>query len=392
VEIMAKNSRRWIGLVAFFVFAVYGGAKSLQPSPYLPDRTPRMDNIPPKIAKLFEKTRPVCFSHFVIDVPINAQVVWGPLLLPHRTTVYPNFPNAQNYARRMINEKVKEITSQKHRTEPSMLIGVFDSVNEDSKIVVGYTFSYNEWFVDLYSYIRLNQLVLVQSIQELGLSIDSEDTPSGRKHDKNVYKTVSVELKEIASRFRYRRNDEIPTTPGVCIESGFLAKKQDEDDKEFSPEIVSVGFRFPEYPDVTFSVQTRNTDKPSNDDTLEAALERGSKHAGVLGLGDLYAKIRRIRQGERVIAGWEGGEALGRMPGQKGGPSTHEFMFKSKGVGMDLLRPSVSIDLYTGVKDDETASVKPSLTDDEAVALWDKLTASIRVRPVAEPKPPSRPA
>ncbi len=45
------------------------------------------------------------------------------------------------------------------------------------------------------------------------------------------------------------------------------------------------------------------------------------------------------------------------------------------------MRPVLDIQLNTGVKDDRTANVKPSLTDEEAVALWDKLTASIRVRP-----------
>jgi hypothetical protein len=103
----------------------------------------------------------------------------------------------------------------------------------------------------------------------------------------------------------------------------------------------------------------------------------------------LYAKIRSLRQGERVIGPWEGGEALGRKPGVDGGPSVHEFLFRSKGVGKDLLRPRVNINLYTGVNDDEDSdkTLKPSLSDDETVALWDKLTSSIRARPVKENRP-----
>ncbi|MCL1861383.1 MAG: T6SS immunity protein Tli4 family protein, partial [Proteobacteria bacterium] len=54
------------------------------------------------------------------------------------------------------------------------------------------------------------------------------------------------------------------------------------------------------------------------------------------------------------------------------------------GVGKDLLRPAVTLKLYTGVVENTRASVQPSLTDDEAIAMWDKLTSTIRVRPVKE--------
>jgi hypothetical protein len=370
--------------IALLAVALYGAARAVQPSPYHSDRTPKMNDIPPKIAALFEKTKPVCFSRFMIDLPVNAKVIWGPLMLPHETKVYPG---QGGMIRAAIHDKVDEITCEKHNTEPSMLIGTFDSANPDSKIVVGYENTLNDGGAQFFSYIRLGKTGFMQSIPSKGLFVTDKNDPWGIRMDKNAYKPVVEDLRDIASRFRPRAEDEIPTDPGVCIEGGFLSAGLD-----YRMELVSIGFRFPEYPDVSFSVRTWSTDDPSEEDTLASALARGRKQAGLMGLGELYAKIRTLRQGERVIGPWEGGEALGRKPGVDGGPSVHEFLFRSQGVGKDLLRPRVNIDLYTGVNDSEHSdrTLKPSLADEEVVALWDKLTSSIRVKPVGEAAPPPK--
>lgn len=39
--------------------------------------------------------------------------------------------------------------------------------------------------------------------------------------------------------------------------------------------------------------------------------------------------------------------------------------------------------MQTGVSENAAGAVKPSLTDEEAIAVWDKITSSIRVRPVS---------
>lgn len=45
----------------------------------------------------------------------------------------------------------------------------------------------------------------------------------------------------------------------------------------------------------------------------------------------------------------------------------------------------------TGVKENAKASVKPSLTDEAALALWDKLLPTIRVRKPSDATPPIAP-
>ncbi|MDR3086341.1 MAG: hypothetical protein LBU45_00060 [Azoarcus sp.] len=373
--------RRWAWRAALLMLAIYGVAKAFEPSPYNPDRTPKMNDIPPKIAALFEKTRPVCFGRFMIDVPEKAKVLWGPLRIPYSMYIYPN---AGNGVRAQIRDTVDEITKEKHNTEPSMLIGVFDSVNPESKIVVGYKNTFSDHYVRLYSYIQLGKTAFVQKIPESPLIIKDKSLRDGYREDKNAYKNDVEELLSVARRLRLRAEDEIPTDPGLCIESGFLSA-----DMKYDTEHVSVGFSFPEYPDVSFSISTYSTDSPNADETMEATLAREQKAYSRAGFSELYALIRRLRQGKRVIALWKGGESLGRVPGEDGGPSVHEFLFKMQGVASDMLRPCVTINLDTGVKDNTTGAMKPSLEDDEAVALWDKLTSSIRVRPTGEAAKPA---
>jgi len=42
----------------------------------------------------------------------------------------------------------------------------------------------------------------------------------------------------------------------------------------------------------------------------------------------------------------------------------------------------LDLSLHTGVKGNTTGGTRPSITDDEAVLLWDRLTTSVRPRPI----------
>lgn len=103
-------------------------------------------------------------------------------------------------------------------------------------------------------------------------------------------------------------------------------------------------------------------------------------------MGGWFSRIKTLRKGPRVMGDWEGDEILARLPAHKEGtPSVHEFAFKSIGVAKDRFRPYVNMQMDTGVDGDSTVGFEPSLKDEEAIALWDKLTSSIRARPTSGP-------
>ena len=71
---------------------------------------------------------------------------------------------------------------------------------------------------------------------------------------------------------------------------------------------------------------------------------------------------------------------VARKPAYNGDSEAHEFHFHSLGALHDPLQPQIDVRLDSGVKSNKTARTKPSVTDEEAVALWDKLIDTIRVR------------
>jgi hypothetical protein len=77
---------------------------------------------------------------------------------------------------------------------------------------------------------------------------------------------------------------------------------------------------------------------------------------------------------------WKGEEVALRTPHYKDDLEAHDFQFHSMGAVNDSLQPELDIQLDSGVKDDRKAKVQPSITDEEALALWDKLITTIRVR------------
>jgi len=335
-----------------------------------------MDNIPPKIAALFEKTRTVCFGRFMVDVPERTEIVWGTAEVPYDLHVYPR----QGYMiKAEIKAKIDQITSREHTEEPSMLIDVVDSINADSKIVVGYKGRHSSSFAQLHSYIRLGETAFVQSNPSLVLAVEDKNDPFGQRVEKNVYKEDVAALLNIARRLRLRDENEIPDEPGVCIEEGFISAPLN-----YLFEWIRVGFRFPEYPDVSFSVQTRSTSRPNPEDSLEAAIKGGRRDALAAGFGALLKRVKTLRKGNRTIGQWEGAEVLDRLPSVDISPESHDFEFRSIGVAGDWLRPFVGISFLTAVKENSRAQVEPSLTDAEAIAMWDKLTSTIRVRPTKE--------
>ncbi|WP_227108220.1 T6SS immunity protein Tli4 family protein [Chromobacterium rhizoryzae] len=331
---------------------------------------------PKRIDALFKETKPVCFGRYLIDVPKGAQVIWGPTSVEYEIVSYPK----EGYKVRIeARDKTKEIEAEKHQTEPSMLIGVFDGPNADSKIVVGYESTDDTYGANLYSYIQLGKNAYVQKAKGATLGVRDDSASMGLRLDKTLYKKHVAILQDVAGRMSVSTDDEVPKEDGICIEAGFVSGTTPKYQEQ-----TSIGFRFPEFPDVSFSLSSSKTKQYNETNTLEWALREGKEQALSQGKGVLWDRVDTLQKGPRVIAGWEGDEILSRLPEDGSTPSHHQFRFNYAGKPtFDPLHPVVEITMNTGVSGNTVGEVHPSLTDDEAVALWEKLTSTIRVRPVA---------
>ena len=187
---------------------------------------------------------------------------------------------------------------------------------------------------------------------------------------------VISELNAIASTLRSRSAIDIPAQAGSCIEAGFV-----EGPKIDSFEMHSLGIRLADFPDVHLSISVSKKSELVESDALEPRLRQAEESAMSAGGGGWFNRIKVLRRGPRTIGKWHGFEILARKPKQEHEGESHEFLFVSQGVPKNPLLPLLDIELHTGVRGDETGAVRPSLTDDEVIAVWEKLTGSIRVRP-----------
>jgi hypothetical protein len=330
-------------------------------------KTLNMTALTPRLKPLFEKTKTVCFGRFQVEVPESARVTWGPADVPLGVRIYPSGADlVKDLAQKFIDE-LKSSKAIYHNNVP-LLVSEAEVVQPQGVIITGY-----EGFdaiddLKINGYFRLNND---------GVVIDAR--PLQANKDRAIEK-----INSIARRLRPRDENEIPVGPGNCIEHAFLPDKPGTEN-EPPVEHIRIGFRLEEFPDAHFSIYLA----PSNPynpegDSLEAQFKRILEDPASPEEKKALANTRFFRKSPRHIHDWQTGyEVLMRSPDEDGSHAHHEFLMKFTGVPRDLVKPYADIQFQTGVADDAAGATKPSLTDEEAIAVWDKITSTIRVRPTS---------
>jgi hypothetical protein len=334
----------------------------------------------PRLKTVFERTKTVCFGRFLIDVPEAAIVTWADAIVRLGINIEPNgVTKVQENALKFAEELKKEKAIYKN--DVPLLISVEDVTHPEGKIVTGYDGFEAVSGLKINGYFRLD---------EYGITIDSRPLEDRRDE-------VVAEIKSIARQLRHRSESEIPTECGNCIEYAFLPDKPNPT-KEDMLEHIRIGFRLKEFPDAHLSIYVA----PSNEhnpegDSLERQFKRIKEDPMTPEEEKALASTKFFREKPRQIHDWQTGyEVLMRSPDEKGSHSHHDFQVKFIGVPHDPYKPYADIQFQTGVADNAAGATKATLTDEEAIAVWDKITSTIRVRPTtatplktteADPKP-----
>lgn len=319
-----------------------------------------MTTLSPRLQPLFEKTRTICFGRFLMQIPATATVVYGPAEVETPIEYFEGHGAkvAEHLAARLAEVKKEQEFLLKDDFLTLPLFGkVIDGAIPGQKIVFG---SKNQIGYTIYSFVPVGKDLFVQHLNSVLPQNDRIKT-----------------LNKVAVNLRFRSENEIPSGPGTCIEGGFVQLEQ-------KYERVTVGVRLKEFPDVHFSVEVhKNQERLAESGRMDLMREQAKEDAEKRGLGSLFARIKIFRQETRQLGAWKGMEIATRTPAHDDDTEAHEFRFQSLGAVNDPLQPHLDVRLDSGMKNDRRASVKPSITDEEAIALWDKLTNSIRVRAAA---------
>jgi hypothetical protein len=326
---------------------------------YKEKAVPEPVQLSPRLSKLFSKTKLACFGRYALEIPVEAQLIWGSASFPSDVEVFPGGLDANK-------QRIEDDINKLKEDDKTVEITHNHAGPVENSWQIRYYPGKNAKSVGLYffnTYINKGDLTFALSgAIEKG---ETEETAASRE-------TVR------AKSLRLRTPDEIPTEPGYCIEHGFMTGATYNDQ-----EMVSVGIVIPSIPDVSFSVSS-NKDAygdytPEEFEKIQrpklsllARIKEAQDDQGIH-----YPSRTVLREGKRNVQHWHGEESLIR---RKDG--THDFEWALVGTPRDVANPSeFSAQMYTKVEDNVVGAAKSaSLSDDEAVALWDKLLSGLKFR------------
>ena len=320
-----------------------------------------------RLETLFLKTKIVCFGRYALEVPQEAQLISGGTTILSEIKTIPGGITEKNERIAEEIEKIKKsdrtseiIHNGKGPIENSWQLQYYDGKfsKEDDRLIFK-------------TYITKGNYIFI-----LDGSRRKWETIADSKRNQMVR----------ANNLRLRDENEVPKEPGYCVKNGFMS-----DNKYDSQEMADAGLYFPSFPDVTFSI---TANKNAYGDYPPA--EYDAKVRGKLSLlariqeakdqqGKNYPPRTLLREGKRDVQHWHGEESLIRRT-----DGVHDFEWTLVGTPRDIAYPAVlEASMYTKVAHNMVGAAKAaSLTDEEAIALWDKLLSGLKFRVKVPGAPP----
>lgn len=319
-----------------------------------------------RLQRLFEKTKLLCFGRYALAVPDEAELIWGDPSFPSRIYV---FKGGMDAMKEKVAKDIAKLTYENRTAEITY--------NGEGPVERSWQIRYFEDkaakqlnLKDLNTYINKGDLIFL-----LGGSLE------GETEERAVAREASR-----ARSLRLRNEHDTPSEPGFCIEHGFMASTAYDDQ-----EMVNIGIYLPSLPDLTFSISS-NKDAYADYPKAEfekMKVEKLSLLARIRGAqeqqGLLYPHRALLREGKRDVQHWHGEESLiRRLDG------VHDFEWGFVGTPTDVANPAeLLVKMYTKVENNTVGAAKAaSLSDDEAVALWDKLLSGLKFRVKVPGTPP----
>lgn len=223
-----------------------------------------------------------------------------------------------------------------------------------------------------------NNISFTMTIESTNTTLSNYAYPEDQKRD-NVEESL-VRLFDLYKRTRPRHDTEIPSEPGVCFANGFVQGPPTDE------EWIDMNHHWKGVPDVYFSFNSNSSIGPEGDtlmqrDKVEEALAReGGK---------------TLRKGTRNVNGLMFEEWLmQRLSQQWKNVMLYDMNAEMNSKSGDAERPLVVFSLVSGVKHprpqptlERAATEKPlesaTLNAAETIGLWDRISATLRLRPGA---------
>jgi hypothetical protein len=322
-----------------------------------------------RIEALFKNVRTVCVGRFLIDVPSTASTSFGLLWIPLEVDRYPGQAHELDTVLAESAENLKAelyLATGPLRGTANDLGRVIDGAVKGQKTFIGLSRMSGHYYA-INSYVPVGNDVFVLHGNNLA--------------DPSNYQADLTQLNETAIRIT-PRNTETLTESGFCIDGALI-----KDASVQEVERVHFGIQLAEFSDVVVSLSMVMKNIEVKSDKLEPRFREAEQAAIKSDGGAWHKRIKFLRRGTRAMTPWTGDEILMHVPPHARDGHAHQFMFVALGEPKNIYIPTLDVSLNTGVQDNRRGAVAPSITDEEALYLWDRLLNSLRVRPVGSAAP-----
>jgi hypothetical protein len=296
-----------------------------------------------------------CMGRFLIDVPVNSRLSGGNYKYDFIAIESAKALTLEEF-RRDVAKRESDLKSARNKeTKQGMLL---QSVEPDAstRILASWKADFSADVINVSGYRWIDGKRFM-----FQLDVDDDRLESGLNR-----------MRDALARLHSRADTDIPIEPGYCFAGGFVSNSR------WRNEEAGVDFRIADHPDTIVSVWFYPLSIYKHDKPL---LERMGGMTQLL--GNLATSVHVLRKGDRKVGPYKGQEHLASAP-SSGGMRGHAFVWETQGDGT-LDTPAIKIELSTGNQDLKGNPQKTSLTDEQAMKLWDDILNSFRLRPTGTP-------
>jgi len=324
-----------------------------------------------KVARMTQKMKTTCIGRFLIDMPDEVRLeLRGPRIDGFDIS---SFDESEADFQMRLAQREAQL-----RATPDRLGGYrnLESVREvkTNNGVVG------KIFVHGYTVMEgtRNRGLELERYRYEGIALEAMVHGQGMSFTlaANDYNPDIIEnLPSLVAKLVPNPHNQIPTEPGFCIDRAWFRDPLTAEQGEQ----VMVSAALPSHPDIQLLILLAAGNKPSE----QSLLERSAVVDAKLSIFDKM-HVSNLRANPRAIGGISGDELVTRFS-EKNDAVVYTFWWEVNGTADNVLIPHFSFTMETGKS--SNGPVPSSLSQDAAMALWDKISSSIRLRPTQERKP-----
>jgi hypothetical protein len=307
----------------------------------------------PRLDQLFARTKLMCFGRYAVELPEETEQIMG---FQQIAGGFKQFPVTRfSDAGLLLKEHWKEVLAENRSAHA--LCPITEGPARNAKFMWYYEDEFD----------REDDTRMLDGAVRVGSAV-------------YLYEGMAAKIEHLSPEALFERmstlmrgmrawdGTSVPREPGVCIDGAFIH----EPTHRFQ-EIMSSGFVFPSLPDVHFSVMS-NKNASTEGDNGKGLLQRVDEARRE----QVFYPYTMLRSGPRVLHGlWDGEEVLARR-----GDGALQFNWELVGERGNVARPPwLEVSFRTRVADNKVgAALYSAISDEQAVALWDRLLENLKFR------------